>query len=230
MITRPAGWPNLTAMSQTSRPRAARPGRPPATSREEIATSALRLAREQGLDAVTIRGLAEFMGVAPMTLYKYVKTKDEVIDIMVATALASFESRPDPSKPWPDQLHAIMMSLYETLSENSVVVELLVDSHALMGTAIDQTRDAALTLIDESSLSPDDALDAFHTLGAFVVGLVAVEAGRAKRAVELTGHLYGLSDKDYPAISRSRDAWMRPLSAERVADGLWSLIKGFTGA
>jgi hypothetical protein len=146
----------------------------------------------------------------------------------VATALASFESEPDLSQPWPSQLHTVMMSLYETLTENNVIIELLVDSHPLMGPALDQTRDAVLTLIGASPLSPPDAIDVFNTLGAFVVGLVAIEAGRARRADELTGHFRDLSDEDFPALTRCRDLWMRPLPRTMIVDGLWLLIDGFT--
>jgi hypothetical protein len=57
---------------------------------------------------------------------------------------------------------------------------------------------------------------------------VAIETGRARRAGALTSHLHDISPKEYPALSKGRDIWMRPLPTQRVADGLWHLIRGFT--
>ena len=219
-------------MSQAagSRGRGSRLGRPPATSREEIAAGALRLAREQGLDAVTIRKLSEFMNVAPMTLYKYVQTKDDLIDLMVATALSTFGSEPDASLPWSTQLHTTMINLYETLTENPVVIELLIAPNALTGPTLDHVRDAVLRLIGHAPLTPAEAIDLFNTLGAFVVGLVAIETGRARRADALTGHLRDLADDEFPALTGSRDVWMRPVPSTMVSDGLWHLIDGFVAS
>ena len=59
-------------MEQRSRA-AVRRGQP--VSIPEIATTALAMIDEDGLDALTMRGLAEAIGVTPMTLYRYLANK-----------------------------------------------------------------------------------------------------------------------------------------------------------
>jgi AcrR family transcriptional regulator len=51
-------------------------------TRDEIAAVALRLADAGGLEAVSMRRVAAELGVGTMSLYYYVRTKDELIDLM----------------------------------------------------------------------------------------------------------------------------------------------------
>src|SRR5580698_5990988 len=62
-----------------------RPGRGPrpSHSREQIAAAAIRIADAEGLDAVTMRRLAAEIGCGTMTLYRYVPTKDHLLDLMI---------------------------------------------------------------------------------------------------------------------------------------------------
>src|SRR5690349_11760091 len=53
-----------------------------ATSREAIVAAAMKLADAEGLEAVSMRRLAEGLAVATMTLYTYVESKDELIELM----------------------------------------------------------------------------------------------------------------------------------------------------
>ena len=52
-------------------------------SLDDVLRSAIQLADEHGLDALTMRSLAEALGVTPMTLYTYVPGKAELLDLMV---------------------------------------------------------------------------------------------------------------------------------------------------
>jgi AcrR family transcriptional regulator len=51
--------------------------------RQEIVDAAVRLADAEGLEAVSMRRLAEKLGVATMTPYSYVASKDELLDLML---------------------------------------------------------------------------------------------------------------------------------------------------
>ena len=52
-------------------------------SRERVVCAAIELADEGGLEALTMRTLAEKLEVAPMALYRHVADKDDLIDAMV---------------------------------------------------------------------------------------------------------------------------------------------------
>jgi AcrR family transcriptional regulator len=54
-------------------------GRKPRFSRDEIAATAVRIADEEGFEALSMRRLAAELGAGTMTIYHYVKTKDELL-------------------------------------------------------------------------------------------------------------------------------------------------------
>jgi AcrR family transcriptional regulator len=201
-------------------------GRPPATSCEEIATAALRLAVQEGVEAVTIRRLAAEIGVAPMTIYSHAQTKDEIIDLMTAAALESFEFRLDPEQPWPAQLHAGFLALYETMRAHPVVVDLITGSRAMTGPAVDRVRETLLGAMDAAGLPRQRAVDIFNTLGAYVVGVVTIETARERRAAELVAHVRSLPRGKYPVLSKAPATWARPIPSETIELGLRCLIDG----
>ena len=65
------------------RPERAARGPAPSLSREAISTAAVRLADRQGIEAVSMRGIAVELGVGAASLYRYVARKDELIELMV---------------------------------------------------------------------------------------------------------------------------------------------------
>ena len=65
----------------------ARPERPPrgrarGLSRQQIVRAALQIADREGLDALTMRRVAQRLGAGTMSLYWHVRNKDELIELM----------------------------------------------------------------------------------------------------------------------------------------------------
>ena len=67
-------------------------------SREEIAAAAIRLADAEGIDAVSMRRVAAELGAGTMTLYHYVKNKDELMEL-VSDAIMGEVLIPDGEMP-----------------------------------------------------------------------------------------------------------------------------------
>jgi AcrR family transcriptional regulator len=63
-------------------------GRRPVHTRADITRAAINLADADGLDAVSMRNVAQQLGTGTMTLYYYVRTKSELITLMVDAVLA----------------------------------------------------------------------------------------------------------------------------------------------
>jgi AcrR family transcriptional regulator len=70
---------------------------------ERVLHAAVTLADEAGIAAVSMRRLAQELGVVPMALYKHVADKDELLDGMVDTVLAEI-GPPDPGLDWKDSI------------------------------------------------------------------------------------------------------------------------------
>ena len=86
--------------------RAARPGPRPRLSIDDVVDAATAAADEDGLEALTMRALAERLGVSPMTLYTYVPGKAELLDLML-DALYLAMPRPALDAGWRERLRAV---------------------------------------------------------------------------------------------------------------------------
>lgn len=71
-------------------------------NRAKVLRAGIALADAEGLDAVTMRRLAEDLGVVPMALYKHVADKDDLLDGMVDTLIADISAVPAlQAEDWP---------------------------------------------------------------------------------------------------------------------------------
>jgi AcrR family transcriptional regulator len=78
-------------------PRAA--GRPAQRSRAEITAAAVELADHEGLDAVSMRRLAAELGTGAASLYRYLDTREDLLDLMCDFTVAEF-TFPAPTGEW----------------------------------------------------------------------------------------------------------------------------------
>ena len=78
-------------------------------SRERVLRAGVALADETGIAAVSMRRLAQELGVVPMALYKHVANKDELLDGMVDVVIGEFEP-PDPGLDWKDGVRRRVLS------------------------------------------------------------------------------------------------------------------------
>lgn len=81
VLTRPGAG---TVVAPAPRPRAANPTEPE-LSRERLVRTAIALADDGGLAAVSMRQIAAELGVATMSLYRHVRGRDELILTMADT-------------------------------------------------------------------------------------------------------------------------------------------------
>src|ERR1700761_1876534 len=82
------------------RPERSPVGRPARYTRAEITAAALRLADAEGLDAVAMRRVAAELGTGAASLYRYVETRDELLDLMTDATAAEYDL-PAPSDDGP---------------------------------------------------------------------------------------------------------------------------------
>src|SRR5258708_16290466 len=77
-----------------------RRGPRPSLSGEQIVAKAIELADRDGLGGLSMRRLADELGVTAMSLYGYVPSKAELLDVMADRAYAEIPVRDLPARPW----------------------------------------------------------------------------------------------------------------------------------
>jgi AcrR family transcriptional regulator len=108
-----------------------RPGpgeRRPAYSREQIVQTALRIADEDGFEAVSMRRIAAELGAGTMTLYHYVRTKDELTALMADSIMGELlvpeDELPDD---WREGMAAIARRTYALFKRHPWIADHLDD-------------------------------------------------------------------------------------------------------
>jgi len=78
----------------------------PGLTREAVVARALEIGTAEGLEAVSLRRLAQELGVTPMALYRHVRDKQDLINAMTETVLDDMDTTPGlrPEMPWTDRV------------------------------------------------------------------------------------------------------------------------------
>ena len=83
-------------------------------SRDTVIAAGVGFADEQGLDKLTMRKLAERLGVEAMSLYNHVKNKDDLLDGMVNAVIGEI-ALPQVGENWQAQMRLRALSAHATL-------------------------------------------------------------------------------------------------------------------
>jgi AcrR family transcriptional regulator len=86
-----------------------RPSRRAPLSREVVLWSAVTLADHAGIEAVSMRNVAQGLGVVPMALYKHVTNKEALLDGMVDVVVAEIDP-PAQGASWKDTIRQRILS------------------------------------------------------------------------------------------------------------------------
>ncbi|QIP87246.1 TetR/AcrR family transcriptional regulator [Streptomyces sp. Tu 2975] len=89
-----------------ARPERTGRGPKPAYSRSDIATAAVRIADEEGIDALSMRKVAALLGCGTMSLYNYVPRKEDLYELMVDAVSGEYELG-EPSDDWRAEMLAL---------------------------------------------------------------------------------------------------------------------------
>lgn len=152
--------------------RAAR-GPRPALTHDRIARAAIELADDQGLDAVSMRRLADRLGVATMALYRYVSGKSDVFELMLD---AVFAEVPIPEAAgWRAVAEGYARQTRAVGLRHPWLTALMSRVPAGFTPHLLDRTEHALASIDGLGLDVDTMMAVFGTVNAFVRGAVAAE-------------------------------------------------------
>lgn len=150
------------------------PGPRPSLTHEQIARAAVEIADAEGAHAVSMRKVADRLGVGTMSLYRYVSTKDELFELMVDHVLT--EALPDerPADDWREEMRQSAvrqrrMMLRHPWSRESG------RGRTTLGPNTVRMVETMLARLDDLGLDMDAMLDLTGVVDAFVLGFVQSE-------------------------------------------------------
>jgi len=129
--------------------------------------AAIALADKEGIAGVSMRKLAQELGVEAMSLYNHVANKNELLDGMV-DAVAGEIAVPAKDADWKAAIRTIAVSSYEALLRHPWAGSLWM--RQMPGPARLRHFDAVLGSLRDAGFSEDLTFHAYHILQSFVLG------------------------------------------------------------
>ncbi|MGZ4575180.1 MAG: TetR/AcrR family transcriptional regulator [Mycobacteriaceae bacterium] len=152
-------------------------------SREKVLAAALELAAA-GLDAVSMRALGTALGVDPTAVYRYFRTKDELLTAMADAVVASDRPFPETGDPVQD-LEEAFVNLRRSLLEHPALVP-VVARRPPAGEATQEGTVRVIGILTDFGLDAATAAAAFQALLFYTLGHAVLEAPYAQMDANAT--------------------------------------------
>ena len=199
--------PNKSATPVKANPVKANPAKlEPKTrlSRSLVLACALEVADRDGIQALTMRKLAQELEVEAMSLYHYVANKDELLDGMIDLVFAEIDL-PSRAQGWRQALRARACSAHEALVRHPWAIGLM-ESRTAPGPATLQNHNAVLKCLREGGFSLTKAAHAYSVLDSYIYGFalqqINLPFNTADEAAEVaTTMMAQMPTKEYPYLT-----------------------------
>ena len=137
-------------------------------SRDHVLQTAISRADQGGFEALTMRTLADELGVAPMALYRHVANKDDLVDAMVDIVFGEI-GLPSGGTDWKTAMRQRAISLRDALARHRWAIGLL-ESRRNPGPANLRHHDSVIGKLRAAGFSVEMAAHAYSLLDSYIYG------------------------------------------------------------
>ena len=196
-------------------------------SRERLAKAGLELADREGVDGLSMRRLAEKLGVGTMTLYGPFRDKQELLDAVNDAAVAEAKV-PRLRGPWRQRIRQLIGHSRELFSRHPCVVEIWA-RQPVLGTGALRWVEAGLETLEDAGFEPEDAVKAFRLLVVYTYGFTLFSRPRSDVAARESTRaaLASLPEELYPRLREAAAPFAAAMASEEAfAYGLERILDG----
>jgi TetR/AcrR family tetracycline transcriptional repressor len=216
-----------------------RPGHRAAITAESVARAALATVERDGLDYLSMRRVAEELGVQAATLYWHVQSKEHLLDLMADALLADFQLPQLPDNAgWRAALGEMVYAYYRFLLNHRDSGRIIAGRFA-PGPHFVEHVEAFAAQLRRSGLPDRDAAYALYAVVVYVQGFVLHQtsplsgdsaAGAVDRDVlaQIRDQLLALPVDRYPATTALAEPLTRPDIEQRFVFGFELLLDGIS--
>ena len=179
---------------------------------ERVVDAALRAADEGGIEAVSLRRLAGTLEVTPMAIYRHVRNKSHLLDLMAERLLEQVDLAPNQLATWQDRLRRLLAS-YQAVVAAHLAAPLLL-SRPFVSPAVPRATEALLAIFHSAGLDAGQSARVLQVISGMLLGPAIHRATWATAA------------RDRPLDAARQQASMEALSADEFP--LWSAVEQFT--
>ncbi|MEU7858290.1 TetR/AcrR family transcriptional regulator C-terminal domain-containing protein [Nonomuraea sp. NPDC049141] len=147
-------------------------------SLESIVKTALQIADDIGLEELTIRRIAAELGVGAMTLYSYVRNKDEIFDAMADHVLGGIRiPEADPTDA-AAVLRAAATGFLDMMRRHPSIVQLMTSRVTISSHSMEGGMEGILVRFLEAGLTPETAVRCYSFLITYALGFAGYQHPR----------------------------------------------------
>jgi AcrR family transcriptional regulator len=179
---------------------------------ERIVRAGIEIADAEGLGGVSMRRVAERLGVGTMSLYTYVPSKAELVDVMFDRAVGS-SPRDEVEGGWREKLTAVARAAWDLYRRHPWLLEVMAMSRPPLGPSSIADYDHQLRAVDGIGLTELEMDSVVNMVAVYVQGTARAAAEAATSEKDT-----GVTDDEWwsayaPLLEKVFDADRYPVAA-----------------
>lgn len=202
--------------------------RPRSLTSDRLATAALAVIEREGPAALSMRAVADELGMGTMSLYRYVQSREQlealVVDLVLDPARGGPELDVSRARNWTEKATELARRAHAVATAHPALAPLLL---ARRHASIHSLRwgEALLAVLAEAGFAGERRAIAFRTIVAYVFGAVQLQQ-LGPLGGKGTAAMASLPQKDFPLLAETaRNARRIPPEAEFLS-GLRCVLRG----
>jgi AcrR family transcriptional regulator len=217
------------------RSRRDRPAKP-ALSREAIIDAGLEILRSEGVDALSMRRVAQALDTGPASLYVYVANRAELHALLFDAAAGTVEVEPTDPARWREQLLDLVTRMTRLMSEEYPGIAKMAMATIPTGENALRITESMLSLLkaggvsDQAAAYAADLISMYATAIAYEQSLYATQYAdpdhQEREVQRIAAHFAYLSAEKYPTMTALAPFLTRGDGHERFLLGLDVIING----
>jgi AcrR family transcriptional regulator len=227
----------MRAMSSEAAPRSRR-DRPskPALSRDAIVGAALGIVRAEGIDALSMRRLAQALDTGPASLYVYVANQAELWELLFDAALGAIETEPTDPERWREQVHALSGRIVHTMAVEYPGLARLAMTHIPVGDNSLRIAESMASLLKAGGVSDQATAYALDLVTSYINAIAYEQSLYAtlyndpehvhREVARIAERFENLSAERYPTIAALARQMTAGDGEERFTLGLDVIVNG----
>lgn len=178
---------------------------------QRVVEAALRVADEGGIEAVSLRRLAEALEVTPMAIYRHVRNKSHLLDLMGERLLEQVDLEPNESANWQDRLRRLLASYQAVVAAHPAAPLLL--SRPFVSPVVPRATEALLAIFRSAGFDAGQSARVLQVMSGMLLGPAIHRA------------TWATASRERPLDAARQQASMGGLSADEFP--LWSGAEQF---
>ena len=167
---------------------------------KRVVEAALEVADAHGIEAVSLRRLAATLGVTPMAIYRHVRNKSHLLDLMAERLLEQIDIAADATTTWQHRLRRLLGSYQSVAAAHPAAPFLL--SRPFVSPAEPRVTEALLATFHDAGFDASQSARLLQVISGMVLGPALHRA------------TWATAVRDRPPDRTARRVSMAPPSAE----------------